>query len=48
MALAQAAGARLRVCRLPGAALDIDGPDDLELYQAGRLARPESGEPHGN
>jgi hypothetical protein len=36
------------VCRLPGAALDIDGPDDLELYQAGRLAWPESGEPHGN
>jgi 2-phospho-L-lactate guanylyltransferase len=41
MALAQAAGARLRVCRLPGAALDIDGPDDLEMYQAGRMARPE-------
>jgi 2-phospho-L-lactate guanylyltransferase len=41
MALAQAAGARPRVCRLPGAALDIDGPEDLELYQAGRMARPE-------
>jgi 2-phospho-L-lactate guanylyltransferase len=41
MALAQAAGARLRVCRLPGAALDIDGPDDLEMYQAGRTARPQ-------
>jgi 2-phospho-L-lactate guanylyltransferase len=41
IALAQAAGARLRVCRLPGAALDIDGPDDLELYKAGRMARPE-------
>jgi 2-phospho-L-lactate guanylyltransferase len=41
VALAQAAGARLRVCRLAGAALDIDGPEDLELYRAGRLARPE-------
>jgi 2-phospho-L-lactate guanylyltransferase len=40
-ALAEAAGARLRVCRLAGAALDVDGPDDLELYQAGRQARPE-------
>ena len=41
LALAQASGARVRVCRLPGAALDIDGPDDLEMYQAGRTARPE-------
>jgi 2-phospho-L-lactate guanylyltransferase len=40
-ALAEAAGARLRVCRLPGTALDVDGPDDLVLYQAGRLVRPE-------
>ena len=39
VALAQAAGARVRVCRLPGAALDIDGPEDLEMYHSGRSAR---------
>jgi 2-phospho-L-lactate guanylyltransferase len=31
--LARAAGAAVRVCRLPGVALDVDGPDDLRLYQ---------------
>ena len=36
LALAEAAGARVRVCRLPGVALDIDGPDDLRAYQAAR------------
>lgn len=34
VALAQAARARLRICRLPGAALDIDLPEDLAFYQA--------------
>jgi len=34
--LAQAAGARVRVCRLPGVALDVDGPEDLSLYLAAR------------
>ena len=34
--LAQAAGAHVRVCRLPGIALDVDGPDDWELYLAAR------------
>jgi 2-phospho-L-lactate guanylyltransferase len=34
LALARQAGAAVRVCRLPGAALDVDGPEDLRLYQA--------------
>jgi 2-phospho-L-lactate guanylyltransferase len=33
--LAQQAGARLRVCRLPGLRLDVDEPEDLALYRAG-------------
>jgi 2-phospho-L-lactate guanylyltransferase len=39
--LAQAAGAgvRVRVCRLPGVALDVDGPEDWSLYLSAR--RPE-------
>jgi 2-phospho-L-lactate guanylyltransferase len=41
LALAQATGARVRVYRLPGVALDIDGPDDLRVYQAGR--EPKAG-----
>ncbi len=36
MALAQAAGARVRVCRLPGIALDVDGPEDWSLYLSAR------------
>jgi 2-phospho-L-lactate/phosphoenolpyruvate guanylyltransferase len=36
LALAEATGAHVRVCRLPGVALDIDGPDDLRAYQAAR------------
>jgi 2-phospho-L-lactate/phosphoenolpyruvate guanylyltransferase len=32
---AEHAGARLRVQRLPGAALDVDVPEDLRLYLAG-------------
>src|SRR5262245_37101850 len=36
LALAQAAGARVRVCRLPGIALDVDGPEDLSLYRSAR------------
>ena len=39
--LAQAAGAHVRVCRLPGIALDVDGPEDWRLYLAAR--KPESG-----
>jgi 2-phospho-L-lactate guanylyltransferase len=38
LALARAAGAAVRVCRLPGVALDVDGPEDLRLYQAARRA----------
>jgi 2-phospho-L-lactate guanylyltransferase len=34
--LAQAAGMPVRVCRLPGLALDVDGPEDLSLYLAAR------------
>jgi 2-phospho-L-lactate guanylyltransferase len=34
--LAQAAGAHVRVCRLPGIALDVDGPEDWSLYQSAR------------
>ncbi len=34
--LAQAAGAHVRVCRLPGVALDVDGPEDWSLYQSNR------------
>jgi 2-phospho-L-lactate guanylyltransferase (CobY/MobA/RfbA family) len=34
--LARAAGASPRICRLPGVALDVDGPEDLELYLAAR------------
>lgn len=37
--LAQAAGAHVRVCRLPGVALDVDGPEDWSLYQSAR--KPE-------
>ena len=37
--LARAAGARVRVCRLPGVALDVDGPEDLRLFLAAR--KPE-------
>src|SRR5258706_3253463 len=36
LALALAAGARVRVCRLPGIGLDVDGPEDLSLYRAAR------------
>ncbi len=36
LALAQAAGARVRVCRLPGIGLDVDGPEDLSLYRSAR------------
>jgi|SRR5579859_1310532 len=36
LALAQAAGARVRVCRLPGIALDVDGPEDWRLYLSAR------------
>jgi 2-phospho-L-lactate guanylyltransferase len=39
LAQAQATGARVRVCRLPGVALDIDGPDDFRLYQAARKTK---------
>jgi 2-phospho-L-lactate/phosphoenolpyruvate guanylyltransferase len=39
LALAQAAGAHIRVYRLPGAALDVDGPEDWRLYLAAR--KPE-------
>ena len=34
--LAQAAGAHVRVCRLPGIALDVDGPEDWSLYLSAR------------
>jgi 2-phospho-L-lactate guanylyltransferase len=34
LALAQATGARVRVCRLPGVGLDVDGPEDLSLYRS--------------
>jgi 2-phospho-L-lactate guanylyltransferase len=33
-ARAAAAGAKVRICRLPGTALDVDEPDDLELYRS--------------
>ncbi len=36
VALADRAGAQVRVCRLPGAALDVDVPDDWRLYQSAR------------
>jgi len=36
LALAQAAGAHVRVCRLPGVALDVDGPEDWSLYLSAR------------
>ncbi len=35
---AQAAGATVRVCRLPGLALDVDDPDDLAVYLAAQAA----------
>jgi 2-phospho-L-lactate guanylyltransferase len=38
VALATNAGVPVRVCRLPGAALDVDVPDDLRLYREGRGA----------
>lgn len=31
---AEAAGARVRLCRLPGTGLDVDGPEDWKTYQA--------------
>jgi 2-phospho-L-lactate/phosphoenolpyruvate guanylyltransferase len=34
--LAQAAGAHVRVCRLAGIALDVDGPEDWSLYLSAR------------
>ena len=34
--LARAAGAHVRVCRLPGLALDVDGPEDWSLYLSAR------------
>ena len=37
LALAAHAQIRVRVCRLPGAALDIDMPEDWLIYQAGRV-----------
>jgi len=40
---ALAAGAEVRVCRLPGLALDVDKPEDLAVYraaQAGALGAP--------
>jgi 2-phospho-L-lactate guanylyltransferase len=36
LAQAERAQARLRVCRLPGIALDVDVPDDLRAYQSVR------------
>lgn len=39
LAQAAGAGARVRVCRLPGVALDIDGPEDWTLYLSAR--KPE-------
>jgi len=33
LARAAQAGARVRICRLPGVALDVDVPGDWELYQ---------------
>ena len=36
--LAQAFGARLRICRLPGVALDVDGPEDWQMFQAARVS----------
>jgi len=35
---AHAAGAAVRLCRLPGLALDVDGPDDLAVYQAAQAS----------
>ena len=34
--LARVAGAHVRVCRLPGLALDVDGPEDWSLYLSAR------------
>ncbi|HLE27805.1 MAG TPA: 2-phospho-L-lactate guanylyltransferase [Anaerolineales bacterium] len=34
--LAAKAGAQVRLCRLPGAALDVDVPEDLAVYQAAK------------
>lgn len=34
LGLAQQAGAAVRICRLPGLALDVDEPEDLALYRA--------------
>jgi 2-phospho-L-lactate guanylyltransferase len=39
-ARAEQAGARLRLCLLPGVALDIDTPDDLSAYREISLHRP--------
>ncbi|MCC6192797.1 MAG: 2-phospho-L-lactate guanylyltransferase [Anaerolineales bacterium] len=36
LALARTAGAEVHVCRLPGVALDVDGPEDLQLYYAAK------------
>jgi 2-phospho-L-lactate guanylyltransferase len=38
LALAREAGADVRVCRLPGVALDVDGPEDLQLFEAAQRA----------
>jgi 2-phospho-L-lactate guanylyltransferase len=38
LALAREAGAAVRICRLPGIALDVDGPDDLRLFEAAQRA----------
>jgi 2-phospho-L-lactate guanylyltransferase len=36
LALAKHDGVRVKVCRLPGAALDVDAPEDFMLYLEGR------------
>jgi 2-phospho-L-lactate/phosphoenolpyruvate guanylyltransferase len=43
LALGQGSGAAVHICRRPGLALDVDGPEDLALYRAaqgGELGAP--------
>ncbi len=39
---ARTACARVKVCRLPGPALDVDLPEDFQLYQTAAAATPRS------
>jgi 2-phospho-L-lactate guanylyltransferase len=41
---ARSACARVKICRLPGPALDVDLPEDFQLYQTAAASKPPSHE----